>query len=73
MLEPRHAGKAVAQVPIFSPAIIGTASHSVIVPVIASACKIPTEADEDCIIAVNTAPQTRLSSGLFRETLRIFV
>ncbi len=48
--------KAVAQVPIFCPIIIGIAIPKVTPPVIDNACKIPTEAAELWMIPVKTVP-----------------
>lgn len=51
-LVPMAASTAVIQVPIFWPNSTYTALGRVISPLVASACRIPTEAEEDCIIAV---------------------
>ena len=56
--------KAVTQVPMFWPMMMGTAAPKVMAPVEHSACKIPTEADEDWIMAVSTAPATTPKMGL---------
>ena len=37
----------VMQVPIFCPMMIGRAAPTVTLPVVASACRIPTDAEED--------------------------
>lgn len=47
---------AVTHVPMFWPMMIEMAEAMVIAPVLAKACKTPTEADGDWMIAVNTAP-----------------
>ncbi|MPN08668.1 hypothetical protein SDC9_155953 [bioreactor metagenome] len=54
---------AVAQVPMFCPIIMGIALPYVTLPVTVSACKIPTEAEDDWIIAVSTAPAMTPSTG----------
>ena len=55
---------AVIQVPIFCPMMIGSAVPKVTLPVAQSACKIPTDAEEDWITAVRTAPAIIPSTGL---------
>ena len=47
LLVPTEDSSAVTHVPIFCPIIIGIAAPYVTCPVDASACRIPTEADDD--------------------------
>ena len=67
---PMEASTAVIHVPIFCPNSIYTALESGITPVPASACRIPTEADEDWMTAVNTAPITIPVSGLLKVVIK---
>ena len=55
---------AVTQVPIFCPMMIGNAELNGTAPVIQSACRIPTDADEDWIIAVRIVPARIPATGL---------
>ena len=71
MLAPIQERRAVAQVPIFCPIIMGIAAPKEIAPVEESACKIPTEAEEDWIMAVSTAPATTPRMGLVNR-VRMF-
>ena len=68
LLAPRFAPMeeriAVTQVPIFCPMIIGIVVPYVTAPVLQSACKMPTEADELWIAAVKTAPAATPRTGL---------
>ena len=64
------ASTAVIQVPIFCPNSTYTALDRGIIPVAARACKIPTDADEDWIMAVNTAPTRMPRSGLLNCVIR---
>ena len=43
---PIDASREVTQVPMFWPRIMGTAAEQLIAPVLANACRIPTEAEE---------------------------
>ena len=61
---PMPESSAVTQVPIFWPSIIGIAMPQLIAPVIDSACSMPTDAEEDCIIAVSSKPAISPNSGL---------
>ena len=63
---------AVTHVPMFWPMIIGRAALYFTAPVTQSACKIPTEADEDWMIAVSTAPAITPRIGLVNIN-RMFV
>ena len=58
------------QVPIFCPNNTYIADGNVITPLLARACKIPTDAEELCIIAVNTAP-TKIPIKGFSKVLTI--
>ena len=49
---------------MFWPIMMGIAAPKVICPVEANACRIPTEAEEDWIMAVSTAPATTPRMGL---------
>ena len=55
---------AVTQVPMFCPMMIGMAVLNGTTPVSASACRIPTEADEDWMMAVTASPIRVPSTGL---------
>ena len=66
LLTPIDERSEVTQVPIFSPMIIGIAIPKVIEPVSESACSTPTEAAEDWIIPVNTAPISTPMIGLLK-------
>ena len=48
--------------------MIGIAILYEIVPVSDRACKIPTDAADDCITPVNTAPSRTLRSGFLNAT-----
>lgn len=63
---------AVTHVPMFWPMMIGRAALYFTAPVMQSACKIPTEADEDWMIAVSTAPAITPRIGLVNIN-RMFV
>ncbi len=67
---PILAKTAVIQVPIFCPNNTYIADGNVITPLLARACKIPTDAEELCIIAVNTAP-TKIPIKGFSKVLTI--
>ena len=69
-LVPMDAKTAVIHVPIFCPNNTYTAPSSPINPLTASACKIPTDADDDCIMAVNTAPASIPNTGLENVVIR---
>ncbi len=68
LLTPILDKRAVTHVPIFCPMMIGSAVPYVTVPVKVSACRIPTEADELCMIPVTTAPANTPSKGLVNKT-----
>ena len=53
---PTDASSTVTQVPIFCPIMMGTAVEKGTMPVEASACSIPTEAEDDWMSAVTSAP-----------------
>ena len=55
-LAPMAASSAVIQVPIFCPNKIKAALSKVTTPPAANACKMPTEAEEDWIMAVKIIP-----------------
>ena len=61
---PMDASTAVIQVPMFCPKRTYTAPESGIMPVAASACRMPTDAEDDWMTAVNTAPTRMPISGL---------
>ena len=63
-LVPMEASTAVMQVPMFWPNRTYTALDRGISPLEASACKMPTDAEEDWMMAVNTAPARMPSTGL---------
>ena len=58
--------------PIFCPRIIGMAAAHVIAPVVESACKIPTEAEELWSTAVTAAPASIPRSALSPRVENIF-
>lgn len=62
---------AVTHVPMFWPIMMGMAEAMVIAPVLAKACKTPTEADDDWMIAVKTAPASTPSSGFENKSRRL--
>ena len=70
LLAPIDERIAVTQVPIFCPMMIGMAVPYVTDPVRHSACRIPTEADELWIAAVNTVPAATPSTG-FENMVRM--
>ena len=70
LLAPTEDINAVTQVPIFCPMMIGSAVENWILPVAQSACKIPTDADELWIAAVNTVPASSPRIG-FENIVRI--
>ena len=63
LLVPTDESIAVIQVPMFCPIMIGIAAPYDTCPVTARACKIPTEAELDCIMAVSRAPARTPSRG----------
>ena len=69
-LVPTEASTAVMQVPMFCPNSTYTALSSPMTPLMASACKMPTEAEEDWMIAVNSAPAAMPRSGFEKELSR---
>ena len=72
LFAPRADSIAVTQVPIFWPIIMGITEPYVNAPVTDKACRIPTDAEEDWIIAVNRAPTITPKIGL-RNMVRILV
>ena len=58
----------VKAVPMCAPRIIGIAEPKVTRPVLDSACKIPTDAEEDWMTTVATRPTSTPSRGLVMET-----
>ena len=60
---PIDASTAVIHVPIFWPNRTYTEFESDIMPLFDNACKIPTDADDDWIIAVNIAPASIPTRG----------
>ena len=70
LLVPMDASTAVIHVPIFCPKSTNTALGSVISPLVASACRIPTDAEEDWMMAVNTAPARIPRTGLENLVIR---
>ena len=68
---PMDARTAVIQVPIFCPNSTYTALDRGTIPVAASAWRIPTDAEEDWMIAVNTAPTRIPISGLLNLVMRL--
>ena len=61
---PMEARTAVIQVPMFCPNRTNTALYRSMTPLMARACKIPTDAEEDWISAVKPAPTRMPRSGL---------
>ena len=68
LLAPTEESMAVIQVPIFCPMMMGMAAPFVTCPVAASACRIPTEAELDWIMAVSMAPASTPRMGLWNST-----
>ena len=68
---PIDAKTAVIHVPMFCPNKTNTALESGIIPVDASACKIPTDAEDDWITAVKSAPTKIPRSGLSNFVIRL--
>ena len=68
---PMDASTAVIQVPMFCPKRTYTAPESGIMPVAASACRMPTDAEDDWMTAVNTAPTRMPISGLLNWVIRL--
>ena len=64
LLAPTEEIMAVTQVPMFWPMMMGMAVPQVTCPVEARACKMPTEAEEDWMMAVRTAPARTPRMGL---------
>ena len=64
LLAPMAERIAVIQVPIFCPMIIGSAALNGTIPVRHRAWRIPTDAEDDWMIAVSTAPATTPRIGL---------
>ena len=71
-LVPMEAKTAVIQVPMFCPKRTYTALSRPITPLRASACRIPTEAEEDWIRAVMPAPTRTPMKRLEVSRSRIF-
>ncbi len=70
-LVPMEAKTAVIQVPMFCPKRTYTALSRPITPLRASACRIPTEAEEDWIRAVKAAPARMPTTGLEKVLTRL--
>ena len=68
---PMDARTAVIQVPIFWPNSTYTAPSRPIRPPAASACRIPTDAEEDWMIAVKIIPVRMPSTGLRNLVIRL--
>ena len=64
MLAPTPESRAVTQVPMFWPMMMGMAVPKLTAPVMHRACKMPTEAEEDWMMAVRAAPASRPRTGL---------
>ena len=63
-LAPREDSSTGTAAPMAMPSVMGKATENVIVPVMASACRMPTAADALCRMQVNTVPTSTPSSGL---------
>ena len=70
LLAPAEEIRAVTVVPMFWPMMMGTAALKVTAPVEDKACRMPTAAEEDCRIAVSTAPATTPNRGLVKARNR---
>ena len=70
-MAPTEEISAVTQVPIFCPIMIGIAAPKEMAPVLDSACNIPTDAEEDCTIAVSRVPARTPRMG-FVNSVRSF-
>ena len=57
--------------PMAMPSVMGKATENVIVPVMASACKMPTAAEALCKMQVNTVPTSTPSRGLEKRVSRL--
>ena len=68
--KPIEASTAVIHVPIFCPKSTNTALDKLISPLPANVCNIPTDADDDWIIAVNTAPTNIPITGFAKCVIR---
>ena len=64
LLAPTEESMAVTVVPMFWPRMMGMAEPKVTAPVEARACRIPTEAEEDWMMAVRAAPASTPRMGL---------
>ena len=71
-LVPTEEISAVTQVPIFCPITMGTAEATVMLPVADMAWRMPTDAEEDWIIPVTTAPARTPKTG-FWNMVRMLV
>ena len=69
-LVPMEARTAVIQVPIFWPKRMNTELEKLMAPLVARAWRMPTEAEEDWIRAVNRAPTAMPSRGLENLVIR---
>ena len=68
---PIDARTAVIHVPIFCPNRIYTALERGTSPAVASACRIPTDAEEDWMIAVKIAPIAIPASGFWKVVIKL--
>ena len=68
---PMEARTAVIQVPMFCPNRMYTALDRGTSPALARACRMPTEAEEDWMMAVNTAPMAMPASGLENVVMKL--
>ena len=68
--EPPMVSSGVNAVPICAPRMMGMAELKVTSPVLDSACKIPTEAEEDWMITVTTTPTRTPRMGFVMVTNR---
>ena len=68
---PMDANIAVIHVPIFCPNNTNAASWKLIIPLNASACKIPTDAEDDWITAVKTIPAMIPINGFENLVIRL--
>ena len=66
--EPPMVSSGVNAVPMCAPRMMGMAEPKVTRPVLDSACKIPTEAEEDWMITVTTTPTSTPRMGLVMLT-----
>ena len=70
--EPPMVSSGVKAVPMCAPRMMGMAEPKVTRPVLESACRMPTEAEEDWMITVATRPTSTPRMGLDIETKRFW-